>query len=188
MALSASIRRISVPADLNLDNSSVFLRAGQQIIATGKAVELSASGPNRIGDLASASQQLISETEIIDDTGLSGTGLIALTSITFSASSSAKSVVYVPQITRVYRDGIGFEVVVDSAAPVEKATIVPTGKFADGDQSKAQFVEGIEKALIAIQSTELEKVVLGRDLVMPTESRPDLAIPLERFHAKYPQC
>lgn len=188
MALSASIRRISVPADLNLDNSSVFLRAGQQIIATGKAVELSASGPNRIGDLARAWQQLISETEIIDDTGLSGTGLIALTSITFSASSSAKSVVYVPQITRVYRDGIGFEVVVDSAAPVEQATIVPTGKFADGDQSKAQFEEGIEKALIAIQSTELEKVVLGRDLVMPTESRPNLAIPLERFHAKYPQC
>ncbi|MDG2497544.1 MAG: isochorismate synthase [Aquiluna sp.] len=188
MALSATIRRIDAPADLNLKDSSVFLRAGQQIIASGKAVELSATGPTRISDLAKAWKELISTAEIADDTGLSGTGIIALTSITFSASSKAKSVVYVPRVTRVYRDGIGFEVVVQSEPEATEVTAIPTGRFTDGPQSKAKFVEGIEKALKEISATDLEKVVIGRDLVLPLDARPDLAIPLARLHQKYPQC
>jgi len=188
MPLSATIRRIDVPAELNLENASVFLRAGQQIIATGKAVELSATGPSRIHDLANSWQELIASAEITDETGLSATGLIGLTSITFSASSSAKSVVYVPELTRVYRDGIGFEVAVTSNDGSLKKTTPPTGTFTDGEQSKTKFVDSVQSALKKITTSDLEKVVIGRDLVMPIDSRPNLAKPLARLHEKYPQC
>ncbi len=188
MPLTATIRRIDVPVELNLDNASVFLRSGQQIIASGKAVELSATGPDRIAQLASAWRDLIASAEINDDTGLSGTGLIGLTSITFSASSSAQSVVYVPQITRVYRDGIGFEVTVTPETAVVEKTTLPTGQFTDGDQSKTKFVESVENALQKISTSDLEKVVIGRDLMMPIDTRPNLSKPLARLHEKYPQC
>lgn len=187
MAIKAVIRQIPPAEVLDISGSSVFLRDGQQIIGTGKAISFEATGPNRISELSKMWQELIRTAEIDNQSGLANTGLIALTSITFSESSAAPSLLYVPAVTRVYREGAAFEVVVE-AEDSEQARLSPEGIFSEGVVSAGDFKTAVAAGISAINSTQLEKVVLGRDLVMPINAAPDLSRALTRLHEKYPKC
>ena len=187
MAIKAVIRRIPPAEVLDISGSSVFLRDGQQIIGTGKAISFEATGPNRIYELSKMWQELIRTAEIDNQSGLANTGLIALTSITFSESSAAPSLLYVPAVTRVYREGVAFEVVVEAEGS-EQARLSPEGIFSEGVVSAEDFKTAVAAGIRAINSTQLEKVVLGRDLVMPIKAAPDLSRALTRLHEKYPKC
>ena len=187
MAIKAVIRRIPPAEVLDISGSSVFLRDGQQIIGTGKAISFEATGPNRIYELSKMWQELIRTAEIDNQSGLANTGLIALTSITFSESSAAPSLLYVPAVTRVYREGVAFEVVVEAEGS-EQARLSPEGIFSEGVVSAEDFRTAVAAGIRAINSTQLEKVVLGRDLVMPIKAAPDLSRALTRLHEKYPKC
>ncbi len=187
MAIKAVIRQIPPAEVLDISGSSVFLRDGQQIIGTGKAISFEATGPNRISKLSKLWQELLRTAEIDNQSGLANTGLIALTSITFSESSAAPSLLYIPAVTRVYRQGVAFEVVV-GAAGSEQARLSPEGIFSEGMVSAEDFKAAVAAGISAINSTELEKVVLGRDLVMPIDGAPDLSRALTRLHEKYPKC
>jgi len=103
MALKVLIRKIVAPNQLEISGSSVFLRNNQQIIGTGKAIEITAKGKNRVRDLTAGWKEIVAAAEIDNQSGLDNAGLIALTSITFSENSSQDSVLYVPRVTRVYR-------------------------------------------------------------------------------------
>jgi len=187
MAIKAVIRRIPPAEVLDISGSSVFLRDGQQIIGTGKAISFEATGPNRIYELSKMWQELIRTAEIDNQSGLANTGLIALTSITFSESSAAPSLLYVPAVTRVYREGVAFEVVVDAESSGQPR-LSPEGTFSEGVVSAEDFKTAVAAGIRAINSTQLEKVVLGRDLVMPIKAAPDLSRALTRLHEKYPKC
>jgi len=132
-------------------------------------------------------QELLRTAEINNQSGLTNTGLIALTSITFSELSDAPSLLYVPAVTRVYREGAAFEVVVDAEGS-EQARLSPEGRFSEGEVTAEDFKTAVAAGISAIKSTELEKVVLGRDLVMPINAAPDLSRALNRLHEKYPKC
>jgi menaquinone-specific isochorismate synthase len=188
MALKVVIRKIVAPKQLEIAGSSVFLGMGQQIIGTGKAIEIAAKGKNRVADLAAGWKEILASAEIDNQSGLNDAGLIALTSITFSESSAQDSVLYVPSVTRVYRDEIGFEVVVESPETATEALQPTLGVFQDGSFSSDEFKAAVGKALEVFSSTNLEKVVIGRDLVMPTDSRPDLEVPLKKLHERYSDC
>ena len=187
MAIKAVIRQIPPAEVLVISGSSVFLRDGQQIIGTGKAISFEATGPNRISELSKMWQELLRTAEIDNQSGLANTGLIALTSITFSESSAAPSLLYVPAVTRVYREGLAFEVVVEAEGS-EQARLSPEGIFSEGVVSAEDFKTAVAAGISAINSTQLEKVVLGRDLVMPINAAPDLSRALTRLHEKYPKC
>ena len=187
MAIKAVIRRIPPAEVLDISGSSVFLRDGQQIIGTGKAISFEATGSNRISELSKMWQELLRTAEIDNQSGLANTGLIALTSITFSESSAAPSLLYVPAVTRVYREGVAFEVVVDAESSGQPR-LSPEGIFSEGVVSAEDFKTAVAAGIRAINSTQLEKVVLGRDLVMPTKAAPDLSRALTRLHEKYPKC
>ena len=187
MAIKAVISQIPPAEVLDISGSSVFLRDGQQIIGTGKAISFEATGPNRISELSKMWQELLRTAEIDNQSGLANTGLIALTSITFSESSAAPSLLYVPAVTRVYREGAAFEVVVEAEGS-EQARLSPEGIFSEGVVSAEDFKTAVAAGINAINSTRLEKVVLGRDLVMPINAAPDLSRALTRLHEKYPKC
>lgn len=187
MTIRAVIRKISMPESLDFANSSVFIRTGQQIIGTGKAVSFEATGPNRISELSKKWQEFLSTAEIDDQSGLAGTGIIGLTSISFSSLSKTPSVLYVPAITRVYREDQAFEVVIETPESLEKTEPI-AASFEEGQVTGADFVSSVATAIERISSTELEKVVLGRDLVMPTTGTPELAPAISRLHKKYPKC
>ena len=181
MALKAIIRKMIASDQLELSGSSVFLRNDQQIIGTGSAIQIAAKGKNRVAELAAGWKEILATAEIDNQSGISSAGLIALTSITFSENSSQDSVLYVPMVTRVHRGDVGFEVRIEGAEAAPKDLQPVLGSFQDGSFSAEAFKSAVGKSLGAFSTTDLEKVVIGRDLLMSIDSRPNLAIPLKDF-------
>jgi menaquinone-specific isochorismate synthase len=177
-----------VPETLDLENRSVFLRQGQLIIAQGEVLRIEASGANRIAELAAKWKDLIATTSIDNQVGLPGSGLIGLTSITFSEQSTAPSVLYIPKTTIVIRGENAFEISADSESAVATELKKPSGVFLQGDLSASRFKELVNQAVGIISSSELDKVVLSRDLVMPISHRPDLSDAVAKLHDRYPHC
>lgn len=188
MALSAHVRKVPLPKTLDYSNCSVFLREGQLIIAQGEVLRLQAIGENRIEELSRQWKDLVSKTEVKNEVGLPGSGLIGFTSIAFSATSETQSVISIPKTTVVIRDDIAFEVEVDGDLLPAEPTKKPSGVFLQGDLSGTEFKKIVEIAIGKIRGSELDKVVLSRDLVMPLSQRPDLGDALQKLHARYPHC
>ena len=188
MPLSISVRKCPVPKTLDLDNSAVFLREGQLIVAKGEVLRIEAFGKDRIHELSRKWKDLIAQSEITNESGLPGSGIIALTSITFSEQSSAPSVLYVPKTTLVIRGESAFEVVAEQEATPLVETKKPSGVFLQGDLSASKFKELVERSVQTIANSDLDKVVLSRDLVMPINARPDLTEAITKLHQRYPHC
>lgn len=188
MALKISVRQVPAPKTLELANRSVFLREGQLIIAQGEVHRIEAFGENRIAELSQSWKELIAAAEIDNQVGLPGSGMIALTSITFSEHSSAPSVLYVPQSTLVIRGEVAFEVLAHADSVVSTETKKPSGVFLQGDLSANKFKELVQEAVTSIGNQNLDKVVLSRDLVMPISQRPDLSEAIEKLFKRYPHC
>ncbi|PWL20849.1 MAG: isochorismate synthase [Candidatus Aquiluna sp. XM-24bin5] len=187
MSLKVHIRPVAAPKPLELGGANVFLHEGKLIIGYGVAKRLSSSGKDRISQLASAWQELVEESEITDEVSIPGSGLLGLTSITFSSKSGAESVIIVPARTLVIQEGHCYEVVAGLGETMESGT-QPNGPFVEGEQSSAAFRASVEKAIKEIQGGSLEKVVLARDLLLPAEADIDLAGALEKLHERYPHC
>ena len=188
MPLSVTVRRISVPETLETANHQVFLRKGQLIVASGEVLRITAAGENRISDLSAKWKKLIAEAEIKSDVLLPGAGLIGMTSITFSANSKAQALISIPKQTLVIRDDEAFEVVVAGDELPAEETKVPSSVFLAGDLSPSQFKQKVSEAIQRISQSELEKVVLSRDLVMPISARPNLGEAITRLYQRYPHC
>ncbi len=188
MPLSISVRKIAVPEKLDLENRSVFLRQGQLILAQGEVLRIEASGANRIAELAAKWKELVANTAIDNQVGLPGSGMIGLTSITFSEHSTAPSVLYVPKKTIVIRGENAFEISADAPTIAEPELKKPSGVFLQGDLSASRFKELVQQAVGIIATSELDKVVLSRDLVMPISQQPDLSEAVAKLYDRYPHC
>ena len=188
MPLSISVRKIAVPEKLDLEKRSVFLRQGQLILAQGEVLRIEAFGADRISELAAKWKELVASTAIDNQVGLPGSGMIGLTSITFSEHSSAPSVLYVPKTAIVIRGENAFEISADTGSIEEPKLKKPSGVFLQGDLSASRFKELVHEAVGTISTSELDKVVLSRDLVMPISQRPDLSDAVSKLHERYPHC
>jgi menaquinone-specific isochorismate synthase len=188
MPLSISVRKIAVPEKLDLENRSVFLRQGQLILAQGEVLRIEAFGTDRISELAAKWKELVASTEIDNQVGLPGSGMIGLTSITFSEHSLAPSVLYVPKIAIVIRGENAFEISANTESIEGLELKKPSGVFLQGDLSASRFKELVHDAVGTISNSELDKVVLSRDLVMPISQRPDLSDAIAKLHDRYPHC
>lgn len=185
--MALEIRSFFAPATPPKNPDQVFLRQGSEFYGEGVALRLRASGKNRITDLSKAFQELAAESRIDDQVKLSGSGLFGFVSITFAAESAFESAVVIPSRLTVIREGVSFitEFTQIGESP-ERQT--PSGVFLQGDQSATGFKNATRAAIEKIKNSELEKVVLARDLVMPLGGEPDLQPALTRLHERYPHC
>lgn len=188
MPLKINVRSVAVPDELDMSASSVFMRQGQLILAHGEVLRIEAIGENRIAELSQKWKELIANAEIDNQVGLPGSGVIALTSISFSSHSAAPSVLYVPKTALVIKEGIAFEVTAENDSIDAAETKKPSGVFLPGDLSASSFKNLVERSVSIISKTELDKVVLSRDLVMPISQRPDLSEAIQKLHDRYPHC
>jgi menaquinone-specific isochorismate synthase len=153
----------------------------------GVALRLSAKGDNRILELSNAWQKLVEESFVDDQVGLPGSGLVAFASITFSPDSGFESALVIPARLTVIREGVSF--VTEIAEVVQPEVTLPvSGVFFSGELTASGFEKATEEAISRIESSELEKVVLARDLVMPLSGKPDLTAVISRLHERYPHC
>lgn len=165
----------------------LFSRSNQTLVGQGVALRLSATGKQRISRLAALWQAVCLEAEINDQLKLPGSSLVAFSSITFSESSKIESVLVVPKKLFVIRPEISFVIEVEAEEQTSSTTSLPT-QFTPGELSPQGFVEAVTTAIEQIKQSDLEKVVLSRDLVMELPQQPDLTVPLERLRTRYPDC
>lgn len=188
MPHQVSVRKLSQTPNLDYSNAQVFLRQGQLIISKGVVARFSASGEDRIESLSREWQQFLLGVDISSEVASAGAGLIGLTSITFSASSEAKAVLIIPKTTWVIRDSESFVVEIDLPEVDLPETQIPSGDFYPGTLSASGFKDLVTEAIQRISNSELEKVVLSRDLVLKLSARPDLGPAVQKLHARYPHC
>lgn len=185
MGLRASSR--FQPAQPPEKPDMVFLRDGNLLYGEGVAHRLSAKGENRIPELSRLWQELVAQSEVEDQVGLPGSGLVAFASITFSPESGFESALVVPARLTVIRAGVSFVTEISKVSEPEPTQAV-SGVFLSGELTASGFVSATETAIQKIKSSELEKVVLARDLVMPLGGKPDLTTAIARLHERYPHC
>lgn len=170
--------------------SSAFVRGGQGLIGWGEAKRLSATGPNRIAELASAWRSYVSELEVVDSVSLPGSGPVAFGTIAFADNSEAESVLVMPRVVIGRRDDRFWITSVDDAK-LPAATVWgknETVNLSSGSLGRQAFSDLVDRAVSMIQSERLDKVVLARDLIGNTPKDFDLRTALGRLAARYPSC
>ena len=173
---------------------TVFIRGGDGLVGAGVAAKLSATGPNRIAELAVKWRALVASAEVIDEVQRPGTGLIAFGSFAFADDSQDESVLIVPRVVLGTRDGKRWVTRVAGGDDAnfwdepQQYSINSAVAFGDGAQSAKGFAASVTNAVSRIASGELEKVVLARDLVANVDEDFDLRPALHKFAEKYPTC
>ncbi len=196
-----SLRTTRLPDDSSFSivdhlpqSASAFLRNGHGLVGWGEAVRLTAKGPNRMQKLAAAWRALVEQTEVQDEMAVPGSGLVAFGSFSFAEDSEAESVLIVPKVLLGSRDGSRWLTQIEDAdvenfwdAPQSYGSNAPV-TLSEGLQSAEGFMQSVRSAIEKIQTDDLKKVVLARDLVATVPNDFDIRTALHRFATKYPTC
>jgi len=174
-------------------NSAAFIHDHEGLIGWGEAQRLEATGPNRILELDQAWRELVSQAEIADPVNLPGTGLISFGSITFASQSKTKSVLIIPNVVIGLRDGILWLTTINvseeqALGMIHSESDFVSAQFEPGTISTEQYKDNVNKALDAISSHEVEKVVLARDLVATVPEDFNINPALKKLEAKFDSC
>ena len=167
-----------------------FIRHDDGLVGWGEYRRFTASGPNRIAELAELWRTFVASLEIEDQVNLSGSGPVAFGSIAFADESEATSVLVVPKVVIGRRDERYWLTSIDGAElpTVSPAPINDSVSFGPAEVTRARFAEMVDAAVGKIKAGELEKVVLARDLVAKLPDDFDLRPVLRKLSNTYPSC
>ena len=201
---------VALPADLQIsqlidhlpaEQSLAFIRGGSGIIGYGETLRLSASGPNRMAELAESWRGVVADATIANDLSWPGTGLVAFGSMAFADESTAESILIVPKLILGSHDGKLWltEIQTDNAHSLSTnwtevfADAFTAGSAAEtvlhaGQVTAEQFSANVETALQAFENTDLQKVVLARDVFAPLPEQFDLRRVLRNLSERYQTC
>lgn len=186
--------------DLLPDNSALsWVSRDEGLVGWGEAARLDASGPSRFAD-ADAWWHRVRENMFVDDqVALPGTGPVAFTSIAFNAEPGA-SVLIVPEVVIGERDGVRWLTTIGAAdpfAPSAPVTSPSDVRYSDGELSSTEYRAAVAAAVERMSSgdpssgdpsSNVDKVVLARDMVATTSRRLDSRFLLHNLAQRYPEC
>ena len=199
------VRTIRIPdpggllAVLPQTDPMAWVRRSEGIVGWGTATRIDTSGPTRFADADAWWRDLTGRTVVRDEVGLPGSGLVAFGSFGFADDPGHSSLI-VPEVV------VGHRIVDDE--PIWWVTTVGVGGFAatpsvvrspsplppgdltytDGAMSGVAWAHQVREAVRRIGTTELEKVVLARDLVATAGESIDVRWPLHRLAVAYRSC
>lgn len=176
--------------DLAPKDTSVFIRGDQGLIGWGEAKRFVARGPGRMSELAAAWREYVSTLDVDDSLSIPGTGPIAFGAIAFAEDSTSESVLIMPKVVIGRRDERFWITSVDDSSLPEVTAWAPNDSvnFGSGSLGRSEFVALVDRAVSLIESGELEKVVLARDLVGELSPDFDLRPVLDNLLKRYPSC
>ena len=177
------------------DGALAWVSDGEGLVGWGEAARFEVGGTDCFAVAQEWWHELTAGSDVSDEVGLAGSGLVAFGSFAFDGER-ASSVLVVPEVVVGSRDGTWFRTtirvdgtprasVLPAPAPVRSPGEV---RFADGARTSAQWVSVVGDAVHRISAGGLSKVVLARDLEARTEQPLDVRWPLQRLAADYPQC
>jgi menaquinone-specific isochorismate synthase len=183
-----------LPETIGTRQVSSWVRRGEGLVGWGRALEFRTRGPSRFSEAQAWWQSVMDHAVVRDDLLLPGSGAVAFGSFSFSAHSPAGAMLVVPEVivgrrgSRWWLTTIG----VDSHLPgsvtpsVASPPVAPQDvTFADGSLSGAQWSTVVARAVERINSGEMDKVVLARDLAVDASSAIDPRWLLQRLAERY---
>ena len=175
------------------DGALAWVHGGEGLVGWGEAARLDLSGEDRFEVAQDWWRALSAVSDVTDEVGLPGTGLVAFGSFAFDGERGT-SVLVVPEVVVGHRDGTWW---VTTVAPEKTSATLPVRaparspgavRFADGSRSSAGWTQVVADAVARIAAGEVAKVVLARDLEARTDRPLDVRWPLRRLAADYPEC
>jgi menaquinone-specific isochorismate synthase len=174
------------------------------LVGWGEAARYEACGPERFSRAQRWWAQWSADVELQDEVDGPGTGPVAFASFTFDPTDPTPSVVTVPEVLLVRRDGRTWLSVVgadrrSSAALLDRAlddlgrpVAVPDAprdvRYAEGSLTVPQWQGAVAAAVRRITDGELDKVVLARDVSVECSTPVDVRYLLHRLAFSYPSC
>lgn len=192
-------------------NALAWVRHGDGLVGWGEALRFETFGPGRFADADDAWRRVLDRALVHDDVTLPGSGLVAFGSFAFDDVSPgdeaedparASGVLIVPRVV-VGRRGdrawmTTISLVGDRSAPVGEdlltayphQPVTAPGRvvLADGAVGAADWPAVVAEGVARIQTGELEKVVLARDVVATAEHPLDTRHLLSRLTTAYDAC
>jgi menaquinone-specific isochorismate synthase len=176
--------------DLLTDDAPLsWVRGGDGLVGWGSYAKTSVSGTNRFADARTWWHQQLEKFAISDSVHLSGTGPVLFAS--FSFDPDEESVLVIPKIVVGMRNGRSWITWIgDQPQPAlqEEKELLADAEFnwGDGSISPAEWQLRVAKAIDEIEKTELEKVVLARDLIVNSHRPIDVRKILRNLGSEYP--
>jgi len=176
--------------DLLPDNAPLtWVRGGDGLVGWGSYASTVVKGVNRFADARNWWHQQLEKFAIADSVHASGTGPILFTS--FSFDPDEESVLVIPQIVVGMRNGSSWITWIGDQAQPKLLEEVPTladseFNWGDGSLSPSEWQLRVTQAIKEIESTNLEKVVLARDLRINSHRPIDARKILRNLSAEYP--
>jgi menaquinone-specific isochorismate synthase len=202
-----TLRVRTVPLDLevplldlvpDVPDALAWVRGDEGLVAWGAAERIEPGrGPGRFAAADEALRHLGAVTDVHDEVGAPGTGLVGIASFTFD-HNAAGSVLIVPRVVVGRRDGVTWLTRIDppSAAPapspvdvqVARAVRRDRPRYAGSSLPDLEWLEAVAEATTRIEAGELEKVVLARDHAVWSRERFDALDLARRLTDRFPSC
>jgi menaquinone-specific isochorismate synthase len=166
-----------------------WVRGGDGLVGWGIYATTVVKGANRFADARIWWHQQLEKFAIADSVHASGTGPILFTSFSFDPDEG--SVLVIPQIVVGMRNGSSWITWIGDLAQPSLLEATPTlsdaeFNWGDGSLSPAEWQVRVGKAIKEIEDTNLEKVVLARDLRINSHRPIDARKILRNLSAEYP--
>ncbi len=166
-----------------------WVRGGDGLVGWGSYATTVVKGANRFADARKWWHQQLEKFAVSDSVHASGTGPVVFAS--FSFDPDEESVLVIPKIVVGMRNGSSWITWIgDQPQPAlqEEKEIIADAEFnwGDGSLSPAEWQLRVAKAIDEIEKTELEKVVLARDLIINSHRSIDARKILRNLGAEYP--
>lgn len=166
-----------------------WVRGGDGLVGWGEYAKTVVSGPNRFIDARIWWHQQLEQLAISDSVHASGTGPILFTSFSFDPDED--SILVVPSVVVGMRNGSSWITWIgDQAQPKlsENTQNLEDAEYnwGDGSLSPAEWQIRVSKAITKIEGSDLDKVVLARDLKINSHRTIDPRKILRNLSAEYP--
>ena len=170
-----------------------WVRRGEGMVAWGEAARLEVSGPGALAEASAWWADFTAGLDVEDEVGVPGSGPIVFAAVAFDPARET-SVFVVPRVVVGRRDGVGWVTSLGDAEPdlPEPAATddgtSPRLRYADGALDPASWCAAVAAAVRRIESGDIAKVVLARDLLVTADAPLDPRRILRRLGARFPDC
>jgi len=168
-----------------------WVRRGDGLVGWGEAARISIpAGEDRFTAGEKWLAELFDGAEVTDEVGLPGCGPVAFGSFTFDPTSDG-SVLVVPATTIGRSSGRSWVTTIggaEAAAPARPLQPPAELRWHDGSLTAPQWERAVSAAVARIQASDLDKVVLARDLYAAASATIDTRVLLARLAERYPDC
>jgi menaquinone-specific isochorismate synthase len=171
------------------DVSTTWIRGGEGLVGFGVYKKFEVSGEDRFKKAHKWWQQILAEFTIQNNVHGIGTGPILFTSFAFDPKDTSELII--PKIIIGQRNGKSWITWIgDQKQPdIRKIEISSQSgeiTWANGTVEEEKWQNQVSKAIDAIKSGQLEKVVLARDLKANSTTKIDLNNLLQKLEIEYP--